>query len=130
VGDRHGGFPHIEPPLEVEGNAPVFGKRAEFQLMLETGGVEVVDIDSALQEEVDSNALLDAGVGEGSHAVAAEEQYVDVREETPRAVDTVAKEGYAVVEEGKQRYVVEFERNLDQVHVIAMVHPLEPSVAV
>jgi hypothetical protein len=89
----------------------------EIEWEVEIVAAEVVDIDSVHQEELDSDAMVDAEVGEGSHD-AVEKWHVGATKVKPREVDRV------VMEEVKQCYVADLVRSSGQVHVIAKVRPL------
>jgi hypothetical protein len=67
VEDHHVHFVHNELRRAEEGTARVVGNVVEIQWEVEIVAAEVVDIDSVLQEEFDSDAMVDAEVGEGSH---------------------------------------------------------------
>ena len=57
---------HSELRRAEEGTAPVLENVVEIEWEVEIVAAEVVDIDSVHQEELDSDAMVDAEVGEGS----------------------------------------------------------------
>jgi hypothetical protein len=67
VGDHHVHFVHSELRRAEKGTAPVLENVIEIEWEVEIVAAEVVDIDSVHQEELDSDAMVDAEVGEGSH---------------------------------------------------------------
>jgi hypothetical protein len=113
VEDHHVHFVRTELRRAEEGTAPV----VEIQGEVEIVAAEVVDIDSVLQEDFDSDAMVDAEMGGCSHD-AVEKRHVGATEGKPREVDRV------VMGEVKQRYVADLGGSSGQVHVIAKVRPL------
>jgi hypothetical protein len=69
VGDHHVDFPHTESRFADEGTAPVVGSVDEIHSGEEIVAAEVVDIDSVLQVDFDSDVMVDAEAGEDSHSV-------------------------------------------------------------
>jgi hypothetical protein len=67
VEDHRVHFVHTELRRAEEGTAPVVRNVVEIQWEVGIVAADVVDIDSVLQEEFDSDAMLDAEVGEGRH---------------------------------------------------------------